>query len=107
MDKRLEEMSVIEKANVLQSLVAKADLEVDYAIQVKWKTNKDDEIREIGVLLDNTRNLFSTGRIDNLDYDVRNSTIENYNNRLTSYITMFPEYDIELEEEQGTTKRHF
>lgn len=89
---RLEDMDVLEKAAQLEALIAKANLEPDYSIQVSWLGNQNDSKREARALIDNTRLLFQQGKIKSLDMDMRNEAYSNYNSRLASFLKMFPEY---------------
>lgn len=100
---KLENMTVQEKINQLEGLIAKTDLDVDYAIQVAWKSNAVDTKKDARILIDNARTLFSNGRIDTLDYDVRNQAITNYSNKLDEYLRMFPEYAQDNNLDQGQT----
>lgn len=92
---RLEDMNILEKANKLESLIAKTDLEPDYSIQVKWLENPSYTKTQAKVLIDNTRLLFQSGRIDSLDIDMKAEAFANYNTQLDSYLKRFPEYELE------------
>ena len=87
MNKNIEEMTPIEKANLLEGLTAKTE-NVEYSSQVAWLGASDD----VKGVVENTRNLFGTGRINSLDYDQREAAIRNYHNRLDAYLSMYPEY---------------
>lgn len=99
LNKNIEEMTPIEKANLLEGLTAKTE-NVEYSSQVAWLGASDDVKTEIKGVVENTRNLFGTGRINSLDYDQREAAIRNYHNRLDAYLSMYPEY-AEKEEVQA------
>lgn len=97
---RLEDMNVLEKANQLEALIAKADLNTEYSIQVKWVENPSATKQAAKILIDNTRLLFQSGRINQLDFDMKASAYANYNTQLDSYLKRFPEFalnDIQTE----------
>lgn len=97
-------MTIIEKINQLEALTSKADLEVEYAIQVRWLTGAEQDKNDIRVINQNARELFATGRLNMLDYDIVQATYDNYNKRLDAYLTMFPEYSLDFE--NSSQKRH-
>lgn len=92
--KRLEEMSVLEKADQLEALIAKSDLDTDYSIQVEWDENPAKTKQGAKVLIDNTKILFQSGKINQLDFDMRNEANNNYSIKLDSYLKRFPEYGL-------------
>lgn len=89
---RLQDMGILEKANILEGLIARADLDVDYAITIAWKNNAEEDKRMARVVIENARIMFASSRIDSLDSDVRAETYASYNTMLDSYLKMFPEY---------------
>lgn len=89
---RLEDMSILEKANKLEGLLAKADTDVEYAITVAWKNNAEEDKRNAKTIIENARTMFASQRIQSLDLDVRASTYAHYNTLLDSCLKMFPEY---------------
>ncbi|MCH5166871.1 MAG: hypothetical protein J1F35_03175 [Erysipelotrichales bacterium] len=95
LDKKLNQMSVLEKADKLASLIAKADLETDYAIQVAWGDSAAAAKNAAKIVIENTKTLFQSNRIDQLDPDVRAKTFADYHVTLDSYLKMFPEYQLE------------
>lgn len=109
--KRLDEMDILEKAAQLEALIAKANLEPGYSIQVKWLENPDYTKREAATLIENARLLFSQNemgstRLSQLDYDMREVTHNNYNSSFDSYLKRFPEYEHIEEKEDNIGKRH-
>lgn len=103
---KLNELNILEKANQLEALIAKADLDVDYSIQVKWGGNKDVVIRDIRVLIANARLLFQKGGIDQLEMSVREEASDNYHTMLDSYLKKFPEYELDDVITESVTQRH-
>lgn len=91
---RLIDMNVLEKANQLEALIDKSDLDTDYSIQVKWDENPTKTKREAKVIIDNARILFQNGAIDNLDIDMKAEAYANYNTVLDSYLKRFPEFEL-------------
>lgn len=89
---RLQDMSILEKANKLEGLLAKAELDVDYAITIEWKNNAEDDKRTAKIAIENARTMFASPRIKSLDSDVQADTYANYNALLDSCLKMFPEY---------------
>lgn len=98
---RLNDMNVLEKASQLESLIAKSDIDTEYAIQVKWVAENPTATKYAAkVLIANTRHLFQSGRIDQLDMDMKASAYANYHTQLDSYLKRFPEFalsDIQTE----------
>lgn len=89
---RLEDMNILEKANQLEALIAKSDLDTEYSIQVKWIDNPSNTKQQAKVLIDNARLLFQNGRIDQLDYDMKAEAFANYNTQFDSFLKRFPEF---------------
>lgn len=104
---KLQDLNILEKASQLEALIAKADLDVDYSIQVKWDGNKDVVVRDARVLIANTRLLFQTGGIDQLeDMSVKEEAFANYHTMLDSYLKKFPEYELDDVITESVTQRH-
>ena len=65
----------------------------------KWGERLSDERRNnIRILLDNTLEI-TNGRLDALDYEVREEAIQNYTNQLTAALTELERFEPELEQE--------
>lgn len=92
---RLGEMSILEKANALEACIAKADLDVEYAINVKWESNAQDDKNQAKVIIQNARELFSTGRLEQLDLEVKADAYATWNIKLDTLLRRFPEYSEE------------
>lgn len=103
---KLQDLNILEKANQLEALIAKADLDIDYSIQVKWGGSKNDAERDARVLIANTRLLFQSGRIDQLDMEVREKAFANYHTMLDSYLKRFPEYELDDVITESVAQRH-
>lgn len=84
-------MTIPEKINCLETCLNKAE-NVEYSVQVKWGNNQDETRREIRVAIENARQLFERGRIDQLDYDVRQEAYNKWHNILNAHLRKFPEY---------------
>jgi hypothetical protein len=97
----LEEMTPLEKANLLEKLIAKAELDLDYSMKVKNVEDFAITFSSMKQIIKNTRELFATGRINKLDYDVRQTTINKYHNVLDGYLKKFPEFQNEEEIENN------
>ena len=91
---KLEDMQVLEKAEKLEALVARAELDTEYAIQVAWLGERQERINNAKVLVQNAKTLFNGGRIESLESDVRASAYANYHVQLDTYLKMFPEYNL-------------
>ena len=97
---RLQDLSILEKANQLEALMEKADSEVDYSIQVKWGSNKEIIERDARIVIANTRLLFQSDsldypdRLEQLDISVREEAYAHYHSMLDSYLKKFPEYEL-------------
>lgn len=101
---RLQDMQITEKINALQSLIAKAELDVEYSIQVRWGDNKEQTINEAKTFINNARLLFQNGKIDQLDYDMKQEAFAHYHTKLDSYLKMFPEFELnDIQTESVTT----
>lgn len=103
--KSLKEMSSLEKANKLESLLAICELELGYSSSVYWKTDSENEKRSIRILINNTREMFGTNRLSGFDYEFREGTIRKYNQALDEKLMMFPEY-ARLDDEDVTQPLH-
>lgn len=103
---KLQDLNILEKASQLEALIAKADLDVDYSIQVKWDGNKDVAVRDARVLIANTRLLFQKGGIDQLEMSVKEEAFANYHSMLDSYLKKFPEYELDDVITESVTQRH-
>ena len=91
--KKLEDMNILEKATELEKLIAKAELDSDYAIQVAWDDKSPQEVTTYAkTLISNARNLFLNNKIDSLEMDVKTSTYAHYNVCLDNCLKMFPEH---------------
>lgn len=101
----LQNMSILEKVNKLEGLIAKTELDVEYSISVAWLNGAEEDKNNAKVAIKNARTMFASNRIDQLDMDVRAATIANYNALLDTYLKMFPEY-INDEEITETVERH-
>lgn len=89
---RLQDMSITDKVNELEGLIAKAELDVEYSISVAWANGAEEDKKNAKVVIANARTMFASNRIDQLDMDVRAATYANYNTLLDSYLKMFPEH---------------
>lgn len=102
---RLEDMSVLEKANKLEELLAKADSDVEYAITVAWRNNAEEDKKTARIAIENARTIFREPQIGSLDSDIQADTYANSNTILDNCLRMFPEYinnDIITESVQST-----
>lgn len=89
---RLEDMNILEKVNKLEGLLAKADMDVEYAITVAWKNNAEEDKKTARIVIENARTMFASPKIKSLDLDVQASTYADYNVLLDNCLKMFPEY---------------
>ena len=89
---RLEDMSILEKANKLEELLAKADLDQEYANEVAWQNNAAEDKRTAIVTIENARTMFKNPQIESLDIDVQADAYATYNTILDNCLKMFPEY---------------
>lgn len=96
---RLQDMSVLEKADKLEELLNKADLDVDYAITVAWKNNAEEDKTTARIAIENarmmfmeTQDIYKDSQIESLDLDVQAEAYATYNTLLDNCLKMFPEY---------------
>lgn len=92
---RLENIGPVEKANILEAAIARAESDIDYAITVAWGDDKNEIVMNAKIAIKNTRELFQSGRIDTLEYNERAQAYANYNALLDSLLRKFPEYAVE------------
>ena len=92
--KKLEEMTIEEKINTLESLLAKAKLNLEYSMQVEYGEDKEYTIHQIQFLIKSARDLFHTGKIMVLDETIRHDTYVKWSNMLDEYLSKFPEYNV-------------
>ncbi len=85
-------MTVLEKAYELRRQLALCEEDIAYSIQVLWGTNKEDTIQHMNNLIKNTIELFGTNRIDDIDYDLRDQVIADYDAKLEEALQKFPQY---------------
>ena len=95
-------MTIEEKIQALQTCLINSE-DIAYSINVFWGSDPQTSKLEIIQILNNARELLFTGRINQLDYDVRQQTVDNLNALLDSKLAMFPEYRIENQEKLSTT----
>lgn len=89
---KLEEMSVVDKLNVLEACIAKADNSVEYSITCAWGQDKEASREKAKSFVEAGKALFNEGRIDKLDYDKRQEAIRDWNAVLDGQLGMFPEF---------------
>lgn len=93
----VENMTVPQKLNALAECIAKCE-DVEYSMHVAFGDNKEQKLSELRIIVQNGRKLFSSGQLENLDYDVRNEAIKKWHHDLDRELSMFPEYKKDLEE---------
>lgn len=93
----VENMTVPQKLSALAECIAKCD-DVEYSMHATLGDNKEQKLSELRIIVQNGRNLFSSGQLENLDYDVRNEAIRKWHRDLDKALSMFPEYKNDLEE---------
>lgn len=91
------QMTVPQKLNALAECIAKCE-DVEYSMHATLGDNKEAKLSELRIIVQNGRRLFSSGQIENLDYDVRNEAIKKWHHDLDRALSMFPEYSNDLEE---------
>ncbi|MBE6156284.1 MAG: hypothetical protein E7161_00860 [Firmicutes bacterium] len=90
----LNEMSIEEKINILESLITRANTDLDYSLSVRWGQNKETSILELQMLVNGAKELFLTGRINSIDYEERINTVGVWSKALNEALRKFPEiYD--------------
>jgi len=94
-------MKIEQKINLLDALLARAINDVYYGMSVSWGQDKEVSIAEMKSLLNNAKLLFSTGRINSIDYEERIKTVGIYNKALNSALRKFPDIYNSLEPEEG------
>ncbi len=85
-------MTILEKAYELRRQLALCESDISYSTQVSWGNNKDDAIQAMNNLIKNTIELFGTSRIDDVDYDLRDQVINDYDVKLEEALQKFPQY---------------
>ena len=95
-DIRLKDMQISEKVDLLKELIARAEVDTDYAQTVAWGDSGIAKVTaEINVLVDNAITLFEPGKIDSLDKDIQADTYAKFQTKLDAYLRLFPEYQHE------------
>jgi len=95
----LSSMNLEQKRNELSRLYNKAELNLEYRIQVAWGNDSEVTRYRIRTLIANYDLLFRTGRIKQLDYENVQGGIAYYSNQFDTYLKMFPEYGVEQTQE--------
>ena len=98
--KDLNNMSLEQKFMELQQCVSKAKVgaenpgstDYEFLINSKLGDNRDDKLAYYESLIAQTRSLMS-GRLSQLDYDVREETMRDINVKLDDALLTFPDYD--------------
>lgn len=93
-DVKLENMNILEKVTLLESLITKAELDGSYASTVIWQGDREDAINHARVVIENARTLFGQNRIDTLEPQERAAVYADYHVQIDTQIKMFPEYQL-------------
>lgn len=86
----LDEISIKEKQALLSQAIAKASVDLDYSLKCGFGDNKEERLRQLSLISQNAIRIMNS--LDQLDYDVRQSTIRNWHNVLNDSLAVFPEY---------------
>ena len=107
-DVKLENMNILEKATLLESLIAKAESDRTYATTVVWIGEREDAINHVKVVVENAKTLFGQNHIDTLEPQERAAAYANYHVQLDTQIKMFPEYQLNdsITESVDKSQRH-
>ena len=100
--KDLNNMSLEQKFMELQQCVSKAKVgaenpgstDYEFLINSKLGDNRDDKLAYYESLIAQARSLIG-GRLSQLDYDVRQQTMNDINNKLDDALIAFPGYEKE------------
>ena len=106
LEEKLKNMDVLDKANELESLIAKSELNTEFCIKVAWQGDRQETINSAKALIQNARELFTEKRIGALDYDVRQATYLRYHGQFNSYLKIFPEYQVTEAQTENVNKVH-
>ena len=106
--KNVAEMSLDQKMIELQQCLSKAkvgaeypgSVEYEFLLKAKLGDGRDDKLAYYTTVLTNARQLMN-GRINQLDYDVRQQAITDLNNKLDDALLVFDGYEKVVEEKQA------
>ena len=106
--KDLNNMSLEQKFMELQQCVSKAKVgaenpgstDYEFLINSKLGDNRDDKLAYYESLIAQARSLIG-GRLSQLDYDVRQQTMNDINNKLDDALIAFPGYEKEISQGLG------
>ncbi len=84
-------MTVLEKAYELRRQIALAE-DISYGVTIAWGNDKEEAINHMNNLINNAIELFGTNRIEDVDYDLRDQVIQDYDIKLENELRRFPQY---------------
>ena len=107
--KNVDEMSASEKINELQSCIAKArsgeqnpgSVDYEFLINSKLGDSRGEKLSYFSMIAKNASQKFG-GSLNNLDFDVRQQTVEELNQKLDEALLSFPGYEKTEEKSRGT-----
>lgn len=107
--KNVDEMSVNEKITELQACVNKArsgeqnpgSVDYEFLLNSKLGDQRGEKLSYYSVLVKNAALMFG-GRLNDLDMDVRQQTITEYNRKLDEALLAFPGYERAEEQSRGS-----
>lgn len=85
-------MTILDKMQQLVELASEAESNVDYALSVKWRSNSEDEKKNIVALVENAKMLFSSNYLEGLEFAMAEKTHEYYHHLFDEALMMFPEF---------------
>lgn len=106
--KNIQNMSLDQKLIELQQCLSKAkvgaanpgSLEYEFLLKAKLGDGRDDKLAYYTNLLTNANQLLG-GRLNDLDYDVRQNAITDLNNKLDDALLVFDGYEKVEQVQQG------
>ena len=107
--KNVNEMSVDEKISALQSCINRArvgeqnpgSVEYEFLLNSKLGDDRGQALSYYSVLVSNAAVMFG-GRLNDLDYDVRQQAIIDYNKKLDDALLSFPGYEKTEDQSRGS-----
>ena len=107
--KNVDEMNVNEKISELQSCINKARIgennpgspEYEFLLNSKLGDSRGERLSYYSMLVKNAAIMFG-GRLNDLDFDVRQQTVADYNRKLDEALLVFPGYERTEEQSRGS-----
>ena len=88
----LNNVPITWKIDKLNELLGKMQSDINYSFHVVTGDDKDNFISNTRNIINNAVLLFKQGRVNQLDYDIKNKAFIEWNKRLNECLQCFPEF---------------